>query len=69
MPNQTPSPIRIAVVQCTILWNDISGNCQQIERYVQQLQGQADLIIFPETITTGFSAEAAQRADSQKGEV
>ena len=69
MPNQTPSPIRIAVVQCAILWNDISGNCQQIERYVQQLQGQADLIIFPETITTGFSAEAAQRADSQKGEV
>jgi len=69
MPNQPPTPLRIAVVQCRILWNDISGNCQQIELYVQQLQGQADLIIFPETITTGFSAEAAQRADSQKGEV
>ena len=66
----SPSPtLRVAAVQCSILWNDVEGNCQRIRSYVAQHAHEAELIIFPETITTGFSAEAAQLADEDRGEV
>ena len=70
MSYPTPSPtLRVAAVQCSILWNDVEGNCQRIRSYVAQHAHEAELIIFPETITTGFSAEAAQLTDDDRGEV
>ena len=60
-----PSPeLRVAAVQCPILWNEPEANLRYIE---EQLRGQetADLLVFPETILTGFSATAADYADRE----
>lgn len=64
-----PEPLRVSAVQCSIAWNDVATNLEYIERIVQTHAIGADLIIFPETITTGFSSEAALLADAQQGEV
>lgn len=63
------SPLRVAAVQCSIAWNDVSANLKRIEQIVAQYASEADLLVFPETITTGFSAEAAGLADEPYGQV
>lgn len=69
MLHTSPSPLRISAVQCSIHWNDVSANLQRIEHFVRNYAATSDLIVFPETITTGFSSEAAQLADREQGEV
>ena len=69
MLHTSPSPLRISAVQCSIHWNDVSANLQRIEHFVSNYAATSDLIVFPETITTGFSSEAAQLADREQGEV
>lgn len=69
MSSSIPAPISVCAIQCEILWNDVSGNLKRIESFLAQYASGHDLVIFPETITTGFSAEAAQLADSERGEV
>ncbi len=63
----TPAPLRVGAVQCEIHWNDVSANLELIESFVSKYASGVDLLIFPETITTGFSSEAAKLADEERG--
>ena len=63
----TPAPLRVGAVQCEIHWNDVSANLELIESFVAKYASKVDLLIFPETITTGFSSEAAKLADEERG--
>ncbi len=63
----TPAPLRVGAVQCEIHWNDVSANLELIESFVSKYASEVDLLIFPETITTGFSSEAAKLADEERG--
>ena len=63
----TPAPLRVGAVQCEIHWNDVSANLELIESFVAKYASEVDLLIFPETITTGFSSEAAKLADEEQG--
>lgn len=58
-----PSNLRIALVQCAIYDLDIEANLKAVEREVERLAPEADLIVFPESITTGFSPEALRYAE------
>ena len=69
MANSFPAPLRVSAVQCSIHWNDVSANLQLIESLIRDYAAMSDLIVFPETITTGFSSEAAKLADREQGEV
>lgn len=62
-----PSKLRIALVQCDIKDNDVKENLCRVERQLADLQGQADLVVFPEAITTGFSRQALGYADEWEG--
>ena len=63
----TPAPLSVGAVQCEIHWNDVSANLELIESFVAKYASEVDLLIFPETITTGFSSEAAKLADEERG--
>ena len=63
----TPAPLRVGAVQCEIHWNDVSANLELIESFVAKYASEVDLLIYPETITTGFSSEAAKLADEERG--
>lgn len=58
-----PNKLRIALVQCDIKDLSIAENLQTIEQAVELWAGRADLLVFPEAITTGFSKEAYQYAE------
>lgn len=64
-----PQPLRVGAVQCAIHWNNVSANLELIETHVKALSSSVDLVVFPETITTGFSSEAAHLADTERGTV
>ena len=68
MASSFPAPLRVSAVQCNIHWNDVSANLQLIESLIRDHAATSDLIVFPETITTGFSSEAAKLADREQGE-
>lgn len=62
--NTNPSAeLRIALVQCAIASNAPEENLRIIESYLERLHHSADLFVFPETISTGFSPEASTYAD------
>ncbi|TAF34478.1 MAG: amidohydrolase [Cytophagales bacterium] len=64
MSHQT---LKVALVQSLIHWQDVAANIAHFREKVLSIQG-ADLIVLPETFTTGFSMQAhpfAQREDSQ----
>lgn len=45
----------VAVVQTVPTLGDIDGNLDAAERELQSLSGKADLVVFPELFTTGYS--------------
>lgn len=60
--------LRIALVQCDIKDLQPEENFKQVEAYLAELAGRAELAVFPETITTGFSKEAGDYATPWGGE-
>lgn len=56
--------LRIGIVQCSIVSNDIASNLVYVAQTVESYASQADLLVFPETITTGFTADASDYADA-----
>lgn len=58
----TKPDLRIALVQCSIISNDIKANLQKVTAIIERYAGECDLIVLPETITTGFSEAASEYA-------
>lgn len=56
--------LRIGIVQCSIASNDVTSNLASMTRLVESYAAEADLLIFPETITTGFTPDASDFADT-----
>lgn len=62
--------LKVALVQCAIESNAPQTNLRTLESEVVRWANEADLIVFPETITTGFSKDATDFADEwSSGEV
>jgi len=60
--------LRITTVQSPLIWEDVSANLEMFDIKLRTLQ-DTDLIILPETFTTGFSMNAAAIAQPMDGEV
>lgn len=58
-----PSKLRIALAQCDIADLNPEENLLRLTREVEQVAEQADLIVFPEAINTGFSDRAANLSE------
>ncbi|HKD54886.1 MAG TPA: amidohydrolase [Steroidobacteraceae bacterium] len=61
------STLRVTLVQQPLAWHDPEANRAHFEALSLPLAGQTDLIVLPETFTTGFSMEAAQFAEPANG--
>ena len=60
--------LRVSLVQAATLWHDPAGNRALYGELVRALRGHSDLVVLPETFTSGFSNEAAGRAEGMDGE-
>jgi len=59
--------LRISLVQGNTLWHDPAGNRDYYAQLIKPLAGNTDLIILPETFSSGFSNEAINQAETMDG--
>ena len=60
--------LRLSLVQGATRWHDLAGNRDYYGKLVRQLKGQSDLIVLPETFTSGFTNETLGNAETMQGE-
>jgi omega-amidase len=59
--------LRISLVQGATRWHDPAGNRDYYGRLIAPLRGITDLVLLPETFTSGFSNEAIHDAETVDG--
>ena len=59
--------LRISLVQGATRWHDPAANRDYYAGLIAPLAGQTDLVILPETFTSGFSNDAIDRAEGMDG--
>lgn len=59
--------LRISLVQGATLWHDPAGNRDYYAELIAPLAGNSDLVILPETFTSGFSNDAIDKAEEMDG--
>ena len=60
--------LRISLIQGATRWHDLPGNRDYYGALARSLQGQSDLIVLPETFTSGFTNETLANAETMQGE-
>jgi omega-amidase len=59
--------LRISLVQGDTLWHDPAGNRDYYGELIAPLHGTTDLVLLPETFTSGFSNDAIDQAEGMDG--
>src|SRR5258708_22392644 len=59
--------LRASLLQQPLVWHDPAGNRERFEALLEPLAGRTDLVVLPETFTTGFSMEAQALAEPPGG--
>jgi len=60
--------LRISLVQAATLWHDARGNRALYGALARALAGCTDLVVLPETFTSGFTNETLGNAEDMAGE-
>jgi len=63
----TPSDLRVSLVQGDTRWHDPAGNRAHYAALMAPLAGHTDLVVLPETFTSGFSNAAISQAEDMAG--
>jgi predicted amidohydrolase len=67
VPALTDHALRVTLVQGATRWHDLAANRDYYGNMIAALRGQTDLILLPETFTSGFSNEAIHQAETMDG--
>ena len=59
--------LRISLVQGATRWHDPAGNRDYYGRLIAPLRGTTDVVLLPETFTSGFSNDAIGNAETMDG--
>ena len=59
--------LRISLVQGETRWHDPAGNREYYGELIAPLHGITDLVLLPETFTSGFSNDAIENAETMDG--
>lgn len=59
--------LRVTLVQQPLVWQDPAANRELFETLLLPLQGRTDLIVLPETFTTGFSMDVERVGEPDGG--
>lgn len=61
------SDLRVSLVQAETVWRDAAANRRLYGDLVRPLAGQSDLIVLPETFTSGFGNDTIDQAEGMDG--
>jgi predicted amidohydrolase len=67
VPSAPTTNLRVSLVQGETRWHDPAGNREYYGRLIAPLHGTTDLVILPETFTSGFSNDAIGNAEGMDG--
>ena len=59
--------LRVSLVQAATRWHDLPGNHALYGDLVRPLRGHTDLVVLPETFTSGFTNDTLHQAESRDG--
>ncbi|HET9483138.1 MAG TPA: nitrilase-related carbon-nitrogen hydrolase, partial [Xanthomonadales bacterium] len=59
--------LRVSLVQGDTRWHDPAGNRELYASMVRPLAGGTDLVVLPETFTSGFTNETLGTAEGAEG--
>jgi len=59
--------IKVCQVQADLVWEDIDANLKSLERMLEQIDPDTDLVVLPETFSTGFTMNSDQLAEGEQG--
>ncbi|HEX7342212.1 MAG TPA: amidohydrolase [Rhodanobacteraceae bacterium] len=59
--------LTVSLVQGNTRWHDPQGNRDYYGGLIEPLAGKTDLVVLPETFTSGFSNEAIAQAEDMRG--
>ncbi|MDR1075685.1 MAG: amidohydrolase [Xanthomonadaceae bacterium] len=59
--------LRVSLVQGETRWHDPGANRDYYRELIAPLAGRTDLVVLPETFTSGFSNEAMEQAETMQG--
>ena len=60
-------PLRVTLVQQPLVWAEPAANRERFGALLEPLAGTTDLIVLPETFTTGFSMEVERLGEASGG--
>lgn len=61
------STLRVSLLQQPLAWHDAAANRSRFAGLLAPLGGQTDLVVLPETFTTGFSMEVERLGEAADG--
>lgn len=64
---QPAAALRVSLVQAATAWHDPAANRALYGGLVAPLAGTTDLVVLPETFTSGFSNDAVEHAEAMDG--
>lgn len=59
--------LRVSLVQADTVWRDAAANRALYGELIAPLRGQTDLVVLPETFTSGFGNDAIDQAEGMQG--
>ena len=60
--------MRVTLLQTDIVWEDKQENLRLLRRKLKALRGVAEIVVLPETFSTGFSMDSRRLAEPVSGE-
>lgn len=55
----------LAIIQSSLYWEDADANLAYFEKQIMGIQEDPDLVVLPETFTTGFTMHVEEHADAE----
>lgn len=59
--------LKVCQVQADLVWEDIDLNLKMLEGMLEGLEQNTDLVVLPETFSTGFTMNSEKLAESENG--
>ncbi len=59
--------LKVCQVQPALVWEDIEANLQLLEEMLEQAEADTDLVVLPETFSTGFTMQSEKLAEDENG--
>src|SRR5689334_7114184 len=59
--------ISVTLIQSNLLWEDIAGNLAMLGKKIDAINEPTDLILLPETFSTGFTMNVESVAEDMNG--